>query len=165
MSSDLALGALTLIIACAYYTAAAAMPESLLADAVGPQGLPKVYALALGGLSLVLIGRSLTARRPRTAPPSPGAAATGAAKTVETSPAAMRAAGMLLIGVAYVLAVPYIGYIPALAGLLTGTAAYQARAFSTRTAAVGAAGAALLWLLFVVLLGIPQPQGPWPSIF
>ena len=32
---------------------AAGIPESLLADAIGPQGLPRTYALLLAALSLV----------------------------------------------------------------------------------------------------------------
>jgi putative tricarboxylic transport membrane protein len=72
---------------------------------------------------------------------------------------------MLLIGIGYVVAVPHVGYIPALAALIACTAAYQAREFTMRILAVGLAGAVLLWVLFVLLLGIPQPQGPWSSLF
>ena len=190
MSRDLQLGILALILAAGYYAAAAALPESLLADAVGPQGLPKIYAAVLAALALALIVRTLSAASrsavstpaappfaaasaaapiasvpvavaPNAAPTRSGEAATG----VRASHAAGRALGMLLIGIGYVAVVPHIGYIPALAGLITCTAAYQARGFTKRIVAVGLAGAVLLWVLFVLLLGIPQPQGPWPPLF
>ena len=47
-----------------YYLLTAQIPESQLADAVGPQGLPRIYAYVLGGLSLVLIARALRASSP-----------------------------------------------------------------------------------------------------
>ncbi len=50
-----------LALAIGYYLLAAQIPESQLADAVGPQGLPRIYAYVLGGLSLVLIARALRA--------------------------------------------------------------------------------------------------------
>jgi len=64
MDRDLAFGSATLALSAAYYWMTAAIPESQLADAIGPQGLPKTYAVLLGGLSLILIVRSL--RRART---------------------------------------------------------------------------------------------------
>jgi putative tricarboxylic transport membrane protein len=154
--ADLALGVLTLAIAVTYYVMAAAIPESGLADAVGPQGLPKAYALALGGLSLVLVARGLAARR-HTGPP-PHAAG-------ERPRALWRAAGMLLIGVGYIALAPYAGYILTIAALLVATTYYQGGRVDRHVAAVGVSGALLLWVLFVVLLGIPQPSGIWPSAF
>ena len=50
-----------LALAIGYYLLTAQIPESQLADAVGPQGLPRIYAYLLGGLSLVLIARALRA--------------------------------------------------------------------------------------------------------
>ncbi len=52
---------------------AAAIPESALSDAVGPQGLPKTYAVVLGALSLILIVRSpaTTPTQSRSASPVP----------------------------------------------------------------------------------------------
>ena len=41
-----------LALAAGYFLLAAAIPESQLADAVGPQGLPRIYAFLLGALSL-----------------------------------------------------------------------------------------------------------------
>ena len=62
MDRDLAFGGTTLALSAGYYWMAAAIPRSQLADAVGPQGLPRVYALGLGTLSLALIVKSLRRR-------------------------------------------------------------------------------------------------------
>ena len=57
--ADLAFGGATLVTGVAYYFMATSVPMSQLADAIGPQGLPKVYALMLVALSLILIVTSL----------------------------------------------------------------------------------------------------------
>jgi hypothetical protein len=72
--------------------------------------------------------------------------------------------GMLMIGVIYILVVPSLGYILSLAGLIFATTYYQGGAVNRQVAVVAVAGATLLWLLFVMLLGIPQPSGMWPSL-
>jgi hypothetical protein len=59
MNRDLVFGSAAFALAVGYYLMATTIPESLLADAVGPQGLPKTYAVLLGGLSLILIIRSI----------------------------------------------------------------------------------------------------------
>jgi hypothetical protein len=60
VNRDTVFGAVCLALAAGYYLTAAAIPDSALSDAVGPQGLPKTYAVVLGALSLVLIARSMT---------------------------------------------------------------------------------------------------------
>jgi hypothetical protein len=69
----------------------------------------------------------------------------------------------LAIGVAYLVSVPWLGYPLAIAGLILATTSAQGGGVGRRTAVVAACGAVILWLLFVVLLGIPQPPGVWPS--
>jgi len=118
---DLIFGIATLVVAILYYGVAATIPPSELADPVGPQGLPKTYAVLLAALSLLLIARSV--RRPVSNPepsspesriPSPG------------SPLP-RVTGMLLIGIAYILVLPWnlrqeissqLGYIRSWGGRL-----------------------------------------------
>lgn len=150
MHRDAALGCVTLAIAVAYYLAAAAIQETTLADAVGPAGLPKIYAVILAALSLILIVR--TPRRRAEAVPEEGRQH-------------WRAAGLVVIGAAYIAVVPWLGYAPTLAVLIAGTAYYQGGVLNRRVALVAVAGAAFFWLLFVVLLRIPQPAGVWASLF
>jgi hypothetical protein len=149
------LGAILLVFAGTYYALAAVIPESQLADTVGPGGLPKAYAVLLAALSTLVIVR---ARSGRLAPPP-----TGAAPTHVVPHARARVAGMLGIGVLYVAVVPWIGYVAALAGVMVGTALCQGSGLNRRVLIVGTAGAGVMWLLFVRLLGIPQPPGIWPS--
>lgn len=155
MHKDLVVGTAALVVSAGYYLMAAAIPQSLLDDAIGPQGLPRTYAILLAGLSLILIVQSLARR-------AAWSAASAAARNVQRR-ALWRAAGMLMIGVVYVGVVPWLGYILSIAGVIAATTWYQGGALSRQVGIVAASGALFFWLLFVVLLRIPQPAGWWPS--
>lgn len=162
MNRDTVFGAACLALAAGYYLMAAAIPDSALADTVGPQGLPKTYAIVLAALSLVLIARSSTwTRSHRNAPLSP--------PPFPPSPLAsrspLRIVGMLLIGILYLAVVPAVGYVVALTGLIVATTYYQGGGLNGRVALVALTGALFFWVLFVALLGIPHPPGIWPSLF
>ena len=128
LTRDVAFGCATLALAVAYYMAATAIPESFLSDAVGPQGLPRLYAVILAALSLILILKGTGGR-------GKGEGEDGNDKSLNVSKGLLlRVLGMLMIGVLYV-------------------------------ALVAVSGALFLWLLFVQVLGIPQPAGLLPSLF
>lgn len=140
-----------------YYLLASSIPRSLLDDAIGPQGLPKVYAFLLGGLSILQIIRALIGPRvPATASSAPRR---GQLRAL------WRASGMLMIGAVYLVVVPWLGYIPSIAGLIFATILYQHGVERRHAASVAVSGALFFWLLFVWLLGIPQPSGFWASLF
>jgi hypothetical protein len=61
--------------------------------------------------------------------------------------------------------VPWLGYTLSLAGLIFATIRYQRGEGAWRAGVVATTGAVFFWLLFVRLLGIPQPAGFWPSLF
>ena len=147
MPRDLALGLCTLALSVGYYAMTVAIPESRLADAIGPQGLPKVYAFVLAALSLVLIVRSRHSR-----------------VKVHADPAIWRVVGMLAIGAAYVAAVEWVGYFLSIAGLIVATTYYQGGSMSRQVLLVALAGALVCWLLFVQLMGVAQPPGWWPAL-
>lgn len=153
MQRDLVFGCATLALAGGYYLLSAALPHSLLDDAIGPQGLPKAYAVLLAGLSVLQIARALV-RRPAALAPRQG----GHLQKLR------RAMGMLMIGAAYLAFVPWLGYVLSLAGLIFATIRYQGGAGVRRAATIAVTGALFFWLLFVLLLGIPQPAGFWPSL-
>jgi len=158
MKRDLVCGMLMLVLAILYYVMAAAIPRSSLADAVGPQGLPIAYAYALGVLSVLLI---LTSFRGRAVVSTIAAAKRTAGSDRH---AALRAAGILLIGVCYVILLPWLGYIVALALLIAATAWYLEQGYRKWMLPVAAVGAVAFWIIFVEILEIPQPAGLWPSL-
>ena len=147
MIKNIACGAAGLILAASYYQLADALPRSLLDDPTGASGLPKLLAVALGVLSLALIGEAWI-RRP----------ARGQDRGLH---AHFRAAGMLGLGVLYVLLLPWLGYFGALCVLLIGVAVYSGARFWPLPIAVGLLGAAALWAIFVRLFGIAMPPGAW----
>ena len=68
---DLVFGSATLALAAIYYALTVTIPQSDLADPIGPQGLPKTYAAVLAVLSIVLIARSIKRpSEPRTREPA-----------------------------------------------------------------------------------------------
>ena len=108
MNKDTLAGLALVALAVAYWFAAGAIPHSVLAGQVSADGLPKLLAWMLGGLGLLLAVQGLI-RRPRPA----GAAATAPQDADEGTPwwAHLRALGMFAIAAAYILLVPYLGYI------------------------------------------------------
>jgi hypothetical protein len=169
VNRDLAFGVAGVLVAAGYYWLAASIPDSALSDAVGPQGLPIAYAAVLLLLSLILIVRVLrTVRLDALAQgkpnPEPGTSDRGP-RIPDHAFRLRRVAGMLAIGVAYVVVVPWLGYVATLAGLILVTTWYQSEFVTRTTVLVAIAGAIVFWLVFVALLGIPQPPGIWAGRF
>jgi putative tricarboxylic transport membrane protein len=158
MHRDLAFGTAALAVSIGYYWMAALIPESQLADAIGPRGLPTTYAILLGALALILIVRSLRV----TSSPKP-ATTTGFKVDTDTS-RARKAVGALVIGVLYIVVVPWLGYVLSLAGLIFATTRHLGGAADRRAAIVAVSGAVFCWVLFVLLMRTAQPPGLWPSL-
>jgi len=157
-SRDLLFGIATLVIAAVYYGLAVAIPQSDLADPVGPQGLPRVYALLLAALSLILIARSLRRSAPNADSPN------SESRIPNPGSGIPRVIGMLLIGVAYIIVLPWFGYLLSVAALITATIYFQGGSINGRSVLVALSGAAIFWLLFIWLLRIQYPAGLWPSV-
>ena len=155
---DLLFGIATLVVAAVYYGLAVAIPQSDLADPVGPQGLPRVYALLLAALSLILIARSLRGSAPNADAPNPESRIPNPGSGIP------RVIGMLLIGVAYIIVLPWFGYLLSVAALITATIYFQGGSINGRSILVAVSGAAIFWLLFIWLLRIQYPAGLWPSV-
>jgi len=153
MARQLTCSAILLLIAAGYYSVASQITRSALADEVGPAGLPVVYALVLATVALALAAKAVF--RPLLLRTVDATATVG-------EPALgfllRRAGGVFAIGVGYVLIVPLTGYFLALVGVIVAMALYQGERASARLATIAVAGAALFWLLFVQLLGIPMPS-------
>lgn len=159
MNRDLVFGSATLAVAAVYYALTSTIPESQLADPIGPQGLPTTYAIVLSVLSIVLIARSL-----RSANREPANREPANLRIPDPVSRILRVLGMLLIGVAYIVVLPYLGYLLSVAMLIAATTYFQGGAVNGRTIVVALSGAALFWMLFIWLLRIQYPAGLWPSL-
>ena len=154
MNRDFVTGLIGRALAIGYHVVASNIASGQLADEVGPDGLPRIYAWMLGGLSLILSVRALQQR---------ASAATTAGDVSEVH-AAWRALGILLIAGAYVAAVPVLGYPLTIAFVIGVAALYQGGRVSWPLALISVSGAAALWFVFVYLLHIAQPEGIWPDL-
>ncbi len=146
MIKDLGCGVAGLALAAAYYFLADELPRSLLADPTGADGLPKLLAYLLGALSLTLVVGALRRRKP-------------VAEGEEEFGNHLRSAGMLGLGVLYLVALPWLGYLPTIFLFIVAVALYAGTKPGWRPVAVGAIGAGALWFSFVKLFAIPMPTG------
>ena len=149
MRRDLVCAALGLALAVAYYAAADALPRSLLADSVGADGVPKLLAVALAVVSVLIGARSLVAGAS-----APSAGDPGLRRH-------LRALGVAALGAAFVVLAPVLGYPLALALLLLAAALYYGAAPRLQVVLYAGATAAILWLLFARVLGVAMPAGPF----
>ena len=164
MPRNLIGGILTVLIGAAYLAMTLNIRASALDDAVGPAGFPKALGYAVIGLGLILCIQSVAAMAMRR--PAPRVAEDGAeAEGGEGLHGMLRAAGMLALGIAYLLIVRWLGYLPSVALLMIAAAVYLGTPFSLRVVAIGIAGAIVYWLVFVLVLGIPLPAGVLGRLF
>lgn len=146
VARDTILGIAAVAVAGAYYAEATRIPQSLLADAVGADGVPRMVAVGMAAAGLALAARSVWR----------GAAA----ETDDVSPKALgRAAGLLAILIAYLVCVPIVGYPVAVAALIAAAAHYAGARPDATLAATAIGGAAVFWFTFKWLLGIQLPVG------
>jgi hypothetical protein len=146
MRKDLLLSAILLCIAAFYYAVSTDIPSSTLEDEVGPRGLPTVLAALLAMVAIVIAVRAILIPA-------------GPAEAKEAEAPWPRALGMLVMGALYIPVANFVGYWGALLLLLGAVSLYERMKPNWRTAAVAVGGATFFWLLFVVVLGVRQPQG------
>jgi len=144
---DLGCGVAGLALAAAVYFLADELPRSLLSDPTGADGLPKLLAYMLGALSLALIAGAL-----RRAPAAATEEGDGLGKH-------LRSAGMLGLGVLYLIAVPWLGYLATIFIFILAVAIYSGTRPGWQPVAISAVGAVALWFTFVKLFAIPMPAG------
>ena len=149
MRRDSVCAALGLALAAAYYAAADALPRSLLADGVGADGVPKLLAVVLAVLSVVIGARSFFT--PSLTLPLPGGGKGGGWH--------LRALGVAALGAAFVGLAPVLGYSLALALLLLAAALYYGAAPRLQVVLYAGGTAAILWLIFARALGVAMPAG------
>jgi hypothetical protein len=150
---DLICSLILLIVAGGYYVAASRIGQTALSDAVGPAGLPRIYGAALAVVGAAIGVTAWTRQRLGTAvdprPDGPNAARQVA-----------RGAGAIAIGIGYLAIVSVTGYPFAMALMIAAMAVFQGERLSLRVLLVAVAGAAALYVLFDIVLGVRLPA-PW----
>lgn len=165
---DIWIGLVVVLLAGLYWAGADGLPISPLDGVVNAAAMPKALASALAVLALILIvraaavallnRRALAAAR-SAAPPPDAPEGEGDARHAH-----LRAAGMLGLGLLYLVVLPHLGYVLSITLLILGVATYM-RARPDRKLLLLAAGIAVFfYLLFVRFLGIPLPPGIWPNL-
>lgn len=159
MLKDLISALILLLIAFAYYYLSGDINPSALADEVGAEGLPVIYAMLLGTLALVLAAKALVAWR---------FISTDQKRSVNDlageSPKVLRATGMLGIGIVYVAAVTFVGYLISLTAVIALVARYQGERWGWRLAGIALGGGVTFWIFFDRVLGVDTPPGFWPLL-
>lgn len=159
MRSNLITGTLLLIFSVVFWFGADAIPKSRLGGSVGADGLPKMLAIALGVLSAGLIVQNLLMMRAAQVATNAGPKATGEPISVY-----LRGFGMIVIGAAYLVLVPYLGYMLTIALLLLTVALYNGKRPTAGLFVFAIAGSVFFYLLFVRVLDVPLPAGFWPRL-
>jgi len=148
---DLIAAAILLLIGGAYFAATLEIPSSTLDDGVGPRGFPLVLAFGL-----VVVAAAIAFRALMVMP----ASAHALDDDQERESRWPRALGILAFGALYIPLAMLLGYALALFLLLIAVPLYEGMRFSWRVPAVAAGGAAVFYVLFVLVLGVRQPEGP-----
>ena len=170
---DVWIGVLFLILTALYWRSASTIPISPLDGVVNAAAMPHALAVAMAAFCCILILRALAVewlfvRAARVAAQSGSGAVASRPDTGEkdgTLRDHLRAAGMLAIGIVYLLILPYLGYILSMTALVLSASVFIGARAGLYTLAVAVGTAVVFYLLFVLLLDIPMPAGVWPSLF
>lgn len=159
---DVWIGLAMLVLAGLYWAGATRIPVSPLDGVVNARAVPEALSFALALFSLLLIVRALLIEgaRMRAARRS-GEPATGSLREAPgfTFRQHLKAGGVLLLGVAYLLLLPWLGYLPSMTLLVAAVSVYIGARPSAYTLAVAGGVAVCFYALFGWLLGIPMPPG------
>ncbi|MCY4462496.1 MAG: tripartite tricarboxylate transporter TctB family protein [Albidovulum sp.] len=157
LDKDFWVGLSMLLAASIYWIEADKIRISPLDGPVNAAGLPKSLAYALGGLALILVFRSAASAALQyrsgvqaLAPDVPAG---------ERMKPHLRAAGMLAIGIGYLLTVSWLGYIATIIALLLAVSVYNGARLNLRAIAFAVCGGVFFHIFFVEFLGIPLPAG------
>lgn len=166
---DIWIGLITLVFSGLYWRAADGIPISPLDGIVNAGALPKALAVAMVFFSLLLILRALLTemmylRAARRAVGSPADRPEEEGSKSFSFPQHMKALGVLVIGVAYLLVLPWLGYFLSATLLITVMSIYIGAKAGAYTLGVAVVVSTVFYLLFVQLLDIPLPAGIWPTL-
>lgn len=144
-----------ILIGAVYLYFAHQLRVSALDDTLGPSGMPRILGWLMIALGAVLMVQAFAARRAVAvaAQPAEKGEWEGQGRKIAY------AAGLLVIGAAYLFVVETLGYLISIALLIIATATYLGAGFRGRVVAIGVLGAVFLYAMFVALLGVRMPAG------
>jgi putative tricarboxylic transport membrane protein len=148
---DFAGGLATIFLAIVYLVFSFRQRVSALADAIGPAGMPKVLGFLMLGLGIMLCAQSLYQSISRSEDP--------ASQWQGEGFRLLRALGLLIIAIAYLLLVNLLGYALSIAISLALVALYLGAVANWKLVITALLGAGFLWTIFVILLDVPMPAG------
>ena len=153
---DFYLGVGAIALSGVWLYVASGIEESMLSDATGAGGIPRVlgYVMAALGLLLCLRSVSFSAHAPRAVAADPPPIASEP-RSWKSNPH-VQALALLGILAGYVILAPYLGYMVATAVLLGASAAYGGAPINRNMLLISAGGGIVLWLSFAWALGIPM---------
>ena len=157
LDKDVIAGLFLIGLGAIYYFMADSLPRSLLSDRVGAAGFPKLLAVTLIAFSAVLIIQSIL--RSKASP------ARQEDEDIGSGDYRFRvAAGMLSLGIIYLIIVSRAGYMVSIALLLMAALRYQGEPVSRKMLLTGVLGGIFFWAFFVFALRTPMPGGIWPAL-
>ncbi len=167
---DVWLGLGGIVFAGAYWWSADRIPISPLDGAVNAAMIPKTLAYLLIGFCAIMMVRALAieilflraARAANT--PAVVERPREAGAYYFSLRQHLKAAGVIAIGIAYLLVLPWLGYVLSVVLLILAMSTYIGAKASLYTAGVAVVVAAVFYGLFVQILGIPLPAGFWPLL-
>jgi hypothetical protein len=156
-----------LALSLVFWFGADAISRSPLEGQVGADGFPKLLAVSLGVLVIIRLVQLVLAERRVRGGKSPGAPTESTSARTDSASwrPHLRAAGMIALGIGYIVILPTLGYLLSIALLLAAVALYNGRRASLGLAGVAIVGAGLLYVMFVRLLDVPLPAGLWEGLF
>jgi hypothetical protein len=159
--SNLITGSVGLTFSLAYIRFANGIEDSLLADAVGASGVPvAIGALMALASALLLIKAVMQKPRPQLSEGQADAPDTD----VPQNPHRL-ALGLLLILAAYLVLLPWLGYVVAIGLLSAAVACFAGGRESKVLLGFVLLTGPLLWFLFDFALKVKMPVGIWPTLF
>jgi hypothetical protein len=149
LSRDFVGGIAAIVIGSFYLVLAYDLRSSALDDIVGPGGMPRAYGWVMVLLGVALCVVTLVANWRKTMDD----------QWKDQGRRILWAAGLLGIGIVYLLIVNFVGYLVSMVMLIAATMVYHGERFSRKVLATSVFGGTMLWALFVFILDVHMPPG------
>ena len=160
MTRDSYIGVGLLVFSALFWMEANKIPTSFLDTSVPASAIPKMLGIAMGVLSVILIAQGILAGRKR----SSTEPQERSGEFERGWHGHWRAFGMFVIGVCYLVIVPYLGYVASTALLLAAVAYFNGKKAALPLILFAVLGAAFFYAMFTLGLDVQMPGGLWPTL-